>query len=107
MKKEELQERLVNLEKENGEFHEKDERIRKNLSQFLGFRDNNLRSFYEDTNKTLSWSEIYFELGKLKSREERLVKVSDIQAKIEYLMEQDRVCKENSEKQKDCRKEKF
>ena len=76
---------------------EEDEKIRKNISQFLGSYQPN--HYYNGTReiKVLSWAEIYYELGKKMAEYERLENLSNIHSQIGYLMEKD---KENREDKK-------
>jgi len=93
MKKEELQKQIGQLENQAKELSASDEIVRKNLSQFLGSFES---KYYDHTQevKILRWSEIYFELGKLIERKERLENLQSIRSQLNYLAEQDRIEKD-------------
>src|SRR3990167_9819997 len=91
--KEELLKKIVELEKDNKDWIGSDETVRKNISQFLEFYK---IEYYDKTKevKILRWSEIYFELGKLKAQKDFRdyeSNISELECKLEDLEKKIRI----------------
>lgn len=88
MKKEELQNKIGELEGANKRLAELDERMRKEVSGFLGFYK---QEYYDRSREiqVLSWAEIYFNLGKLIERTTRLEDLTLLRSQVDYLIGKD------------------
>jgi len=99
LKKEELIKKLGELENELKDYKAQDEQVRHNLSGFLGFTEHNRWTNVPEI-KLLKWSEIYFNLGKLKEQKRGLENNEDFRLKVEHLMAREEITSRSLEELK-------
>jgi chaperonin cofactor prefoldin len=84
--KDELKKRISELEIVNKDLESRDSIVRTNISQFLGSVRIARYSWDDPQVRTLKWSEIYFELGKIMADRARVENLTEIKNQIEHLM---------------------